>query len=225
MGPAPRRRKIGQRRRLEDEAEDEVLDAFDDDTGSEASLPSDDGLHAAGSDTSNVEEPYESPAAGPASSKKPGNGSVRRSKRSKQLSPPTPAGTTESNPRIQSKSDPEDNAGNEGGEDPEQAPKIGLESMQPSQRTSQSAPLVVSSSLATKPRNHAEAAYEHSRREHEEYRRRRDADPAFVPNRGAFFMHDYRTAAPSGNGFRPFGRGRGGRGGRGGVGGPHAPMK
>ena len=54
------------------------------------------------------------------------------------------------------------------------------------------------------------------RQEHEEYKKRRDADPAFVPNRGGFFMHDHRSAAPGQNGFRPFGRGRGrGRGGNG----------
>lgn len=54
---------------------------------------------------------------------------------------------------------------------------------------------------------------ENRRREHEEYRKRRDADPAFVPNRGGFFMHDHRSTAPGQNGFRPFGRGRGrGRG-------------
>lgn len=54
---------------------------------------------------------------------------------------------------------------------------------------------------------------ERRRREHEEYKKKRDADPAFVPNRGGFFMHDHRSAAPGQNGFRPFGRGRGkGRG-------------
>ena len=54
---------------------------------------------------------------------------------------------------------------------------------------------------------------ERRRREHEEYRKKRDADPAFVPNRGGFFMHDHRSAAPGQNGFRPFLRGRGrGRG-------------
>lgn len=58
---------------------------------------------------------------------------------------------------------------------------------------------------------------EKRRREHEEYRKKRDADPAFVPNRGGFFMHDQRSAAPGQNGFRPFGRGRGR--GRGAIGG------
>lgn len=62
-----------------------------------------------------------------------------------------------------------------------------------------------------------ELPYERRRREHEEYKKKRDADPAFVPNRGAFFMHDHRHSGPAANGFRPFGRGRG-RGGRPGVG-------
>ncbi|KAF1931386.1 uncharacterized protein M421DRAFT_90439 [Didymella exigua CBS 183.55] len=57
------------------------------------------------------------------------------------------------------------------------------------------------------------------RREHEEYKKKRDSDPAFIPNRGAFFMHDSRSA-PGQNGFRPVGgRGRG----RGGIGGPFSP--
>jgi hypothetical protein len=60
------------------------------------------------------------------------------------------------------------------------------------------------------------------RREHEEYKKKRDSDPAFIPNRGAFFMHDHRSA-PGPNGFRPGGaRGRG-RGG--GIGGPFSPAK
>jgi CASC3/Barentsz eIF4AIII binding len=47
---------------------------------------------------------------------------------------------------------------------------------------------------------------ERRRREHEEYKKKRDENPAFIPNRGAFFMHDQRN---SGQGFRGFGRGRG----------------
>lgn len=62
---------------------------------------------------------------------------------------------------------------------------------------------------------------ERRRREHDEYKKKRDADPAFIPNRGAFFMHDQRSA-PVQNGFRPAGgRGRG----RGGIGGPFSPAK
>jgi hypothetical protein len=68
-----------------------------------------------------------------------------------------------------------------------------------------------------------EGPYERRRREHEEYKKKRDEDPAFVPNRGAFFMHDHRHAGPAANGFRPFGRGRGR--GKAGIGGPYAPIK
>lgn len=68
-----------------------------------------------------------------------------------------------------------------------------------------------------------ETPLERRRREHEEYKSKRDADPAFVPNRGAFFMHDHRHAGPAANGFRPFGRGRGR--GRAAIGGPFAPTK
>jgi hypothetical protein len=69
-----------------------------------------------------------------------------------------------------------------------------------------------------------ETLSERRRREHEEYKKKRDSDPAFIPNRGAFFMHDQRSAHAQ-NGFRPVGaRGRG-RGGGGGVGGPYAPAR
>lgn len=67
-----------------------------------------------------------------------------------------------------------------------------------------------------------ESLIERRRREHEEYKKKRDADPAFVPNRGGFFMHDHRSAAPGQNGFRPSGRGRGR--GRGGMNGPFSPI-
>ncbi|KAF2468605.1 uncharacterized protein BDR25DRAFT_326755 [Lindgomyces ingoldianus] len=72
------------------------------------------------------------------------------------------------------------------------------------------------------PSGRSETFTERKRREHEEYKKKRDSDPAFIPNRGAFFMHDQRSAQGQ-NGFRPFMRG-GARGrGRGGVGGPYSP--
>ncbi|MCJ1457052.1 hypothetical protein MMC28_007418 [Mycoblastus sanguinarius] len=69
----------------------------------------------------------------------------------------------------------------------------------------------------------ADSIGERRRREHEEYKKKRDADPAFVPNRGGFFMHDHRSAVPGQNGFRPFGRGRGR--GRGTINGPFPPSR
>jgi hypothetical protein len=83
-----------------------------------------------------------------------------------------------------------------------------------------SLPVVNSTAQMDQPQ---ELPHERRRREHEEYKKKRDADPAFVPNRGAFFMHDHRHSGPAANGFRPFGRGRGR--GRPGIGGPYAPSR
>ena len=61
-------------------------------------------------------------------------------------------------------------------------------------------------SVPTAPRN--ETLAQRSRREHQEYIRQRNANPAFVPNRGGFFLHDDRNAGSHGS-PRPFIRGRG----------------
>jgi hypothetical protein len=85
--------------------------------------------------------------------------------------------------------------------------------------------LAVEHPVAVAPGGRPESFAERKRREHEEYKKKRDADPAFIPNRGAFFMHDQRSA----NGhhgarqFGPRGNGRGGRGGA--IGGPYSPAK
>ncbi|PSN73543.1 hypothetical protein BS50DRAFT_629559 [Corynespora cassiicola Philippines] len=71
------------------------------------------------------------------------------------------------------------------------------------------------------PTGRPETFAERKRREHEEYKKKRDSDPAFIPNRGAFFMHDQRSA-PGQNGYRQFG-GRGGAGRGRGIGGPFSP--
>lgn len=44
---------------------------------------------------------------------------------------------------------------------------------------------------------------ERKRREHEEYIKERDENPAFVPTRGGFFLHDKRSTEPDTNGYRP----------------------
>ncbi|KAJ4332961.1 hypothetical protein N0V95_009536 [Ascochyta clinopodiicola] len=86
------------------------------------------------------------------------------------------------------------------------------------------------------PSSRPETLGDRRRREHDEYKKKRDSDPAFIPNRGAFFMHDSRSA-PGQHGFRPMGgrgRGRGAPGGAGagggggavgGMGGPFSPAK
>jgi len=62
-----------------------------------------------------------------------------------------------------------------------------------------------------------ETLAERRSREHEEYNQKREVDPAFVPNRGGFFMHDQRNSNFGSSGQAPVGRGRG-------RGGPNAIM-
>ncbi|KAH8178885.1 CASC3/Barentsz eIF4AIII binding domain-containing protein [Sarocladium implicatum] len=212
---AYRRRKIGHRRRVEDEGDDEggpdALD-LDDDSLSDGSLVTDDNDHGDDSDTSNVDET--SPTA-PNGKKKPnGNGKPSIDPPSSQK-PPKPNGkqVTDTDLMLHGLSISEQPA-------PPQEMHFD-EVAQPAGRRSPNAPVVVSSASAV--RETSEQPGGRRRQEHEDYKRRRDEDPAFVPNRGSFFMHDHRHPGPAGNGFRPFGRGRG-RGGRGGIGGPYAPM-
>lgn len=54
-----------------------------------------------------------------------------------------------------------------------------------------------------------ETPAQRSRREHQEYIRQRNANPAFVPTRGGFFLHDDRNSTSVVPGSRPFARGRG----------------
>nr|XP_036589286.1 uncharacterized protein CTRU02_00040 [Colletotrichum truncatum]KAF6801291.1 hypothetical protein CTRU02_00040 [Colletotrichum truncatum] len=207
---APRRRKIGHRRRIEDEEDGEggpdQID-LDDDSMTEGSIISDDHDHGNDSDTSNIDEA--SPIA-PNARKSAGNGNAK------------PAGrnpSAQTNNQAQAVSDADEMLqGLSIDNHPDAVQEVQLDDVGASPPKS-SAPLIVSSH-SSRP---TEPVGERRRREHEEYKRRRDEDPAFVPNRGAFFMHDHRHAGPSANGFRPFGRGRG-RGRGGGIGGPYAPM-
>lgn len=43
---------------------------------------------------------------------------------------------------------------------------------------------------------------ERKRRDHDEYIKARNEDPAFVPTRGGFFLHDKRSTGPESNGNR-----------------------
>lgn len=218
--PAPRRRKIGHRRRVEDEADDDTRpDALDldDDSLTEGSLTDDDDA-GQDSDTSNIDEA--SPTSPHAT--KPANGGA-----AKHSSAKSPANNSNAvaaaNGNAKQVSDTDLMLhGLSIADQPAPPQEMHFDEVVVSPPKSPSAPVVVSSASAMRqqPGTHVERR----RQEHEDYKRRRDEDPAFVPNRGSFFMHDHRHAGPAGNGFRPFGRGRG-RGGRYGVGGPFAPFR
>ncbi|GAB7358814.1 hypothetical protein MBLNU230_g4038t1 [Neophaeotheca triangularis] len=73
---------------------------------------------------------------------------------------------------------------------------------------------VVASTPAPTNGDPARAVLQRQRQDHQEYRRKRDTDPTFVPNRGSFYMHDTRANADARNDMFHAGPGRGrGRGG------------
>ncbi|KAJ4396565.1 hypothetical protein N0V93_000785 [Gnomoniopsis smithogilvyi] len=210
------RRTLGHRRRVDDDGDDEAgpetLDHLDDDSVTEGSVISEDNDHANDSDTSNVDEA--SPTS-PVLKKTSGRGTAKHGGHRGTVVAKELDGQV-----TQDVADAEAQLNGLTISDEVNTVKEGDAAFVPVKSTG---PVVVSSTSIQS----QEAPFERRRREHEEYRKKRDEDPAFVPNRGAFFMHDHRHAGPAANGFRPFGRGamRGGRGGgRGAFGGPFAPV-
>ncbi|ERT03021.1 hypothetical protein HMPREF1624_01325 [Sporothrix schenckii ATCC 58251] len=208
-------RAVGRRRRAGEEDISEggansAVELVNDDSLTEGSIASDEQDAVHDSDTSNVDDA--SPTV-PAHDKRPvartggGQGNARGNGATGGSALRTPANAADS---------PVDAAAKASSTS---APSSQPQSTAPSVKQPQ--PAIVSSSSVQPPRR--ETAYDRQRREHDLYKQRRDEDPSFVPNRGAFFMHDHRGAGPAANGFRPFGRpGRGGR--RGGFGGSFSPM-
>ncbi len=210
MAAVPRRRKaIGHRRRIEDEPEDdgtEALDVADDNSMTDGSVTSDENGPANDSDTSNVDET--SPISPALVRKSAANGGA--AKPSKLGSSSTQAVVSDTDIMLNGLSI-SDHVG--------EVQEIEFQYANEPPPRVLATPVVVSSNAPSQPPKR-ETTHERQRREHDLYRQRRDEDPAFVPNRGAFFMHDHRGAGPSANGFRPFPRG-GARGrGRGTLAGP-----
>ncbi|CAJ2502829.1 Uu.00g102230.m01.CDS01 [Anthostomella pinea] len=225
--PVRRRKLIGHRRRVEDEDEDEAGPDHlenDDDSLTDGSMASDDLDPADDSDTSNVDEaspttPAITKTSGRAAK---GNGAAKNAQTKSVASSATEKLSKSGHDAL-----PDTEYMLNGLNISDKASSVQEMSFDDvsGSPSKSSAPIVVSSSAvaAAGLDNAPGLPGDRRRREHDEYRRKRDEDPAFVPNRGAFFMHDHRHAGPSGNGFRPFGRGTRGRG-RGGVGGPFAPV-
>lgn len=215
MAALRKRAGIARRRRLDDEADDvSVATEMADDSQSDVSVPSDVDEDA-DADNSDLSEVDSSPSLTGGKGKRKVNGSREAKAR------PDPANRRAPSPPI-ARSDTKFTASvntdimmnglkiTGGAADDEVVDfETGSAAVEPE------APAIVSSSKH-------ETLAERKRREHEEYKKKRDSDPAFIPNRGAFFMHDQRS--PGQNGFRQFGpRGRGR--GRGGIGGPYSPAK
>jgi len=201
---------LRRRRRLEEEGEDEgSINGPLDDSQSEGSPPSDDDGDADDSDLSETDAPESlAPTNGAAKGPVPQNPAATITPT--QSGEPAFPVTEDTNVMLNGLQNSQHSAGVEA-LDYETAgePEASKASSQGGQMNDDN--------------GRQETIAEKKRREHEEYKQRRDQDPAFIPNRGAFFMHDHRSAAPGQNGFRPFGRNTRGRGGRNGIGGPFSP--
>jgi hypothetical protein len=217
---APRRRKdlAATRRRVEDEGDEEgdlAVADLDDDSLSEGSIISDDEEAHEGDE---ISPSIKDPGSSPDPSKINGNGPRQpksvKSKTSHGVSKKTLTnGTSDMDLMLNGLKISEQGSSVE---------EVNYEDLREDSDLAEPSPAIVDSNAQMDLPQ--ELPHERRRREHEEYRKKRDADPAFVPNRGAFFMHDHRHAGPAANGFRPFGRGRG-RGGRPGIGGPYSHAK
>jgi len=210
-----RKKLLGHRRRIEDEADDDCgVDSpadLDDDSVTDGSIGSDDHDPVDGSDTSNVDDA--SPTS-PNARKSLGNGNgaakagYRRNGNEDDVKTP-PAETAQSPKPLIADSDTMMSQLTLGKKDDTEV--LHFDDTEPKPKPPvKEAPVIVSSSAATQRHPQQEL----QRRKDEEYRRRREEDPTFVPNRGSFFLHDHRQLGPAANGFRRFpggvrGRGRG----------------
>lgn len=219
MAPHRRRDLAASRRRVADEGEEDGgpdLAELDDDSLTEGSLLSDDEDNGEGSELSHLD--VESPPS-PELHKLNGNGF--REKNVEKSSPKD--GVPSSKAEFSTAKTDMDIMlnGLQISDQDAHAEEIHYEDLRVDEGIKEPSPVVVKSTAQMD--RPIEAPYDRRRREHEEYKKKRDEDPAFVPNRGAFFMHDHRHPGPAANGFRPFIRGRGR--GRPGIGGPYAPIK
>ena len=214
MGAPRRKNIITSRRRVDDDGEEEgsIAEGIEDDSLSEGSAISDadDDADAEGSDGSDIEASRrKSTKSKLDSDSRPevANGILDRSVGSKKK-PPLTAATADTEVMMN---------GLRISGDVDEGEEMHYDDMGQQQEILETQE-VRSQDLSAAPQS--ETLVDRRRREHDEYKKKRDADPAFVPNRGGFFMHDHRSA-PGQNGFRPLIRGRGR--GRGNAVGPFQP--
>jgi len=196
MPPIRQKNGIPSRRRREDDGEEEesFLGEVDDDSVSEGSVisPGDEDADGEGSDASGEDdESRPSPktkeqAVVAKSSRIAQNGTASKS----AFKPSTEAEVMLNGLKISATNDQPD--------------EIHFEDM-----AAADGPLAESIVEGQNGASKQDTAADKSRLEHQEYLRQRDTNPAFVPNRGGFFLHDDRSAPAHPNNFRAFGRGRG----------------
>ena len=201
---APRRKNLlpSRRRRQEDEVaeEESVLGDFADDSLSEGSAVSngEDGAEFEGSESSGDER---HPTPDPANSTENAAGPVQPRSPVAQITVAQTSNGDAFKPSVDTKAMVHRLSQDKG---PQQAEQLQFEDLPPPNVVDAVRPEVVPPKA---PRNETPA--QRASRDHQEYIRQRDANPAFVPNRGGFFLHDDRNNSSTPSTARPFGRGRG----------------
>jgi hypothetical protein len=215
---------VSRRRRVEDEGEDEEGPVVVEDSQSEGSVLSE-AEEEEDADASSLGGPLEAEAGAAAPSQEAGSVAtnvtpVKKARKSgkkaqKKEDVTTAGASSQPQPGFKAMADTDAMMNGMKIADPERAQEhvVDFESMGAN-----------GSGPAPRPNGHPMSSVERQRREHEEYRKKRDSNPAFIPNRGNFFMHDTRGQAngplpPDRNAWQARGRGRGAPN----VGGPFSP--
>jgi hypothetical protein len=199
MATQRRQNLLKQRRRAKDEGEDDASVAESNDSLSEASLPSD------ADEDVNADFSELSETDGPGVSRRDARrGKLRLEKRAGSEGPPQSSPVRGSGKAFESTEDTEMMMnGLKISDDSDKPEPIDFDASHREDGTV--------SNPEDKTSSKKETFAERKRRDHEHYRKRMETDPAFIPTRGAFFMHDQRNSSP-GTALRGVGRGR--RGGR-----------
>ena len=204
MPAPPRKSLLASRRRTrpdEGEEEESVVGDFEDDSLSEGSAasPGDEGPEFEGSESSGDER---TPAQNTAATSKSNRGKVPTEKS------PVVSSKDATKPQVEDFQLPPDTEamlhGVKADQQVQETEELRFEELAASENADTVQPAAV---LPKAPQNENPA--QRARREHQEYIRQRDANPAFVPNRGGFFLHDDRNSTSVAPTARQFGRGRG----------------
>ncbi|KIV96606.1 hypothetical protein PV10_00448 [Exophiala mesophila] len=199
--PAPRRKNlIASRRRRQDDGEDEgsFTGDLDDGSLSEGSAATNgEGDEAADSESSEDERELPSPIKTTASVP------IRQRQKTRD-------GVSSPEPQIEQtdplKADPDAQATLEDPDTNDSSQNSGKIQVNGLAKSTEE-PAVPDEAPVSMPPRH-ETFAQRSRREHQEYIQQRNANPAFVPTRGGFFLHDDRSGASNGH-ARGAARGRG----------------
>lgn len=197
---APHRRNIGasRRRRKEEEGEDEgsVDGGLDDDSlseGSDASHQEDEDADGESSDGSDTEATTSTPQVDRVNGGHRVNGRVPNTRNALSPGKPGKDSTVSDTEAMMNGLKISDSTSETGA--------IHFDNMKEEQLDDQVG-RTPSSVPPTESRR--ETFGEKKRREHERYLKERDKNPAFVPTRGSFFLHDKRSTEPGTSGHKAF---------------------